>query len=106
MLFSWSGALPDLHSFPTRRSSDLQSLWGTASDGQTWGGDANKLSLFSISGGSGVVSATNGTTYSAVLGPPTDRKSTRLNSSHANISYAVFCVKNKCADGNNWYKAF
>src|SRR3712207_8875905 len=26
-------------------------------------------------------------------GPPLDRKSTRLNSSHANISYAVFCLK-------------
>src|SRR3712207_8340119 len=25
--------------------------------------------------------------------PHTDRKSTRLNSSHANISYAVFCLK-------------
>src|SRR3712207_4602512 len=25
--------------------------------------------------------------------PSTDRKSTRLNSSHANISYAVFCLK-------------
>src|SRR3712207_7471841 len=24
---------------------------------------------------------------------PADRKSTRLNSSHANISYAVFCLK-------------
>src|SRR3712207_2301899 len=28
-------------------------------------------------------------------GPDTDRKSTRLNSSHANISYAVFCLKKK-----------
>src|SRR3712207_9453358 len=30
-------------------------------------------------------------------GPPRarDRKSTRLNSSHANISYAVFCLKKK-----------
>src|SRR3712207_8945148 len=27
--------------------------------------------------------------------PPADRKSTRLNSSHANISYAVFCLKKK-----------
>src|SRR3712207_6882504 len=27
--------------------------------------------------------------------PPEDRKSTRLNSSHANISYAVFCLKKK-----------
>src|SRR5258707_8789685 len=26
-----------------------------------------------------------------------DRKSTRLNSSHANISYAVFCLKKKTA---------
>src|SRR5258707_3712732 len=28
-------------------------------------------------------------------GTGTDRKSTRLNSSHANISYAVFCLKKK-----------
>src|SRR3712207_8445100 len=27
--------------------------------------------------------------------PGVDRKSTRLNSSHANISYAVFCLKKK-----------
>src|SRR3712207_7411040 len=27
--------------------------------------------------------------------PRGDRKSTRLNSSHANISYAVFCLKKK-----------
>src|SRR3712207_7239681 len=27
--------------------------------------------------------------------PEKDRKSTRLNSSHANISYAVFCLKKK-----------
>src|SRR3712207_229933 len=29
------------------------------------------------------------------LGQNSDRKSTRLNSSHANISYAVFCLKKK-----------
>src|SRR6266542_5364068 len=27
--------------------------------------------------------------------PPSDRKSTRLNSSHGSISYAVFCLKKK-----------
>src|SRR3712207_8806842 len=33
---------------------------------------------------------------SAVIGSrQRDRKSTRLNSSHANISYAVFCLKKK-----------
>src|SRR5687768_17753322 len=31
------------------------------------------------------------------LGPSEDRKSTRLNSSHGYISYAVFCLKKK-----NW----
>src|SRR3712207_7739834 len=30
-----------------------------------------------------------------VPAPRIDRKSTRLNSSHANISYAVFCLKKK-----------
>src|SRR3712207_8678036 len=30
--------------------------------------------------------------------PDPDRKSTRLNSSHANISYAVFCLKKKTHD--------
>src|SRR3712207_8407290 len=34
----------------------------------------------------------------AVLDLLGDRKSTRLNSSHANISYAVFCLKKKKAD--------
>src|SRR3712207_8192196 len=31
---------------------------------------------------------------------PGDRKSTRLNSSHANISYAVFCLKKKNTHNN------
>src|SRR5438445_6188953 len=34
--------------------------------------------------------------YGEATGEPRrDRKSTRLNSSHANISYAVFCLKKK-----------
>src|SRR5438445_13363751 len=34
-----------------------------------------------------------------------DRKSTRLNSSHANISYAVFCLKKKNTnDSGKYYK--
>src|SRR3712207_8761017 len=39
--------------------------------------------------------ASPGGTAAAATGSPTDRKSTRLNSSHANISYAVFCLKKK-----------
>src|SRR3712207_6959510 len=46
----------------------------------------------------------DGARLAVLAGPPTerpgadrepDRKSTRLNSSHANISYAVFCLKKK-----------
>src|SRR3712207_2567199 len=33
--------------------------------------------------------------FDVVVGSNLDRKSTRLNSSHANISYAVFCLKKK-----------
>src|SRR5689334_23474983 len=33
--------------------------------------------------------------YQKLSGPRTDRKSTRLNSSHSSISYAVFCLKKK-----------
>src|SRR3712207_8043082 len=33
--------------------------------------------------------------HGRIAGERRDRKSTRLNSSHANISYAVFCLKKK-----------
>src|SRR5256885_12873359 len=33
--------------------------------------------------------------FQLVVQPPRDRKSTRLNSSHLVISYAVFCLKKK-----------
>src|SRR3712207_7669719 len=33
--------------------------------------------------------------FELIAAPEVDRKSTRLNSSHANISYAVFCLKKK-----------
>src|SRR3712207_8727375 len=33
--------------------------------------------------------------FFSAVGELLDRKSTRLNSSHANISYAVFCLKKK-----------
>src|SRR5690606_41742126 len=81
--------LRDLHSFPTRRSSDLQS------------GEPRPARY-----------TTAGNRFSAVCRVPprsarpspverpwescrADRKSTRLNSSHVKISYAVFCLKKK-----------
>src|SRR3712207_6952713 len=45
------------------------------------------------------IAEANGTDWALGLGARgralLDRKSTRLNSSHANISYAVFCLKKK-----------
>src|SRR3712207_7790836 len=43
-------------------------------------------------GGDGRARVAAGAQHHLVAG---DRKSTRLNSSHANISYAVFCLKKK-----------
>src|SRR3712207_7205482 len=40
-----------------------------------------------------VMPVTTALAHSPVMGCRRDRKSTRLNSSHANISYAVFCLK-------------
>src|SRR5438045_8214282 len=73
--FSRSGDHRDLHSFPTRRSSDL---------------------LVRRFGG---FTAVNDVTFRVekgeIFGFLGDRKSTRLNSSHLGISYAVFCLKKK-----------
>src|SRR3712207_564315 len=44
-------------------------------------------------GKDGVVNVEEGQTFGMDLEFTEDRKSTRLNSSHANISYAVFCLK-------------
>src|SRR3712207_8417635 len=41
-----------------------------------------------------------------VLTPEQDRKSTRLNSSHANISYAVFCLKKKKTPSHGLFTVF
>src|SRR5688500_19404444 len=84
--FHCSPALRDLHSFPTRRSSDLRVLCaGTSCHvSQPCTGAPNRM----ISGNGDVVSAL------ASLDRE-DRKSTRLNSSHLVISYAVFCLKKK-----------
>src|SRR3712207_7290522 len=49
----------------------------------------------SVRGGNATALAFCGTTGRKGKNVCSDRKSTRLNSSHANISYAVFCLKKK-----------
>src|SRR5947209_17059358 len=56
------------------------------------------LPIFTVPGISGNISFNSSTVQNlqhASLRAAKDRKSTRLNSSHANISYAVFCLKKK-----------
>src|SRR5207253_8481850 len=96
----------DLHSFPTRRSSDL---------GQMPELEAGAFARLFVTLLDGVVeapgSANDGECSVALavhlieparlearrhqeqIGSRLDRKSTRLNSSHVAISYAVFCLK-------------
>src|SRR5438552_19205287 len=84
----------DLHSFPTRRSSDLVTAI-------TMGASTDVAAFCTTLWTSAAVSPTTGVEGGAEIGgvcappQPTDRKSTRLNSSHQIISYAVFCLKKK-----------
>ncbi len=83
-----------------------QSHWGTASDGQTWGGDANTQSVFSISGNAGLVSNTASSSYSAVLGPTAINAEVFATGSLSSFSNSNFGDVLRWTDGNNWYKAF
>src|SRR5690606_41865806 len=108
LLFSVSRSLAPLplQSFPTRRSSDLvtvaHGLAAVFTTPDVWWGIAvvlTALTAISIGGPwlDGIVRS-----RPSAAGPPArvvlialDRKSTRLNSSHVKISYAVFCLKKK-----------
>src|SRR5205814_8183076 len=76
-----------LHSFPTRRSSDLTPL------APAHGGRARHL-LVSPQCAQCFLGEGSGDAFGAEQ-VARDRKSTRLNSSHLGISYAVFCLKKK-----------
>src|SRR3712207_8784538 len=70
-----------------RNPRRLSSLAIAVDSGVIDGTSANAAGLAARGGGAN--------DHSSPASPPGDRKSTRLNSSHANISYAVFCLKKK-----------
>lgn len=83
-----------------------QTFWGMASDGQTWGGDANTLEVFSVSNGAGQISGRTGT-YNAVLGPiGTDMDATASGVVNRFTGSANLGVVVHWSDPNHWYKAF
>src|SRR5690606_42112309 len=99
-LFLCSGDHRDLHSFPTRRSSDLRSGVGSLFF------EPIKVPVISFKGlplpsRTGLASiitkslSLSSNFQSSLIYSKEDRKSTRLNSSHVKISYAVFCLKKK-----------
>src|SRR5205807_8078543 len=102
-LFFFSSSRPhrDLHSFPTRRSSDLMVE-------QFPGGATNKgnRSRRQDCGFDDILHhfvRHPGRWRSWRMSSNPDRKSTRLNSSHLVISYAVFCLKKKKKKKNHKY---
>src|SRR5205085_12312037 len=97
---------PPLPSFPTRRSSDLCLVAGLHAAGlpddaiqlvPTTDRAAVGAMLTGLDGNIDVIVPRGGKSLVARVQEearvPVDRKSTRLNSSHSQISYAVFCLK-------------
>src|SRR5205085_11922512 len=93
-----------LHSFPTRRSSDLDdSGWAPVRcdiGSHTWtappsGRPRDCTGDYGSTLGIGPHGGLFGCASDAIGPSAVDRKSTRLNSSHSQISYAVFCLKKK-----------
>src|SRR5690606_40406866 len=82
----------DLHSFPTRRSSDLHAKCASCKFNGLFLSKrltetAVQILGFSLENTDRIIAAQTAVNI--------DRKSTRLNSSHVKISYAVFCLKKK-----------
>src|SRR5689334_23872055 len=76
LLYSDHAADRRLHSFPTRRSSDLPTFGRP-----TMAANPARWPMARV--------------RACTRASAADRKSTRLNSSHSSISYAVFCLKKK-----------
>src|SRR5207245_9417354 len=88
---------PHLPSFPTRRSSDL--ALAALVSWRRWRIAhlliAAAFTALALLARRNVALIGPGVLPLVASGPIRDRKSTRLNSSHGSISYAVFCLKKK-----------
>ena len=92
-----------------------QALWGAASDGQSWEGDANKLTVFSIAGSNhtwGQIANNRSNQgqgeqiYNALLGPTSENVNLVVSGTvdlfRLNANFGVVL---RWKDVNNWYKA-
>src|SRR5579859_5304940 len=84
-----------------------QALWGTALDGNTWGGDANNTAsqIFSITGGMGKISGGKGA-FNALLGQGGNNVEVMVNGSvNRFVNGSNLGIVLRWTDANNWYKA-
>src|SRR5437762_9094789 len=81
LFFFYDTPTTEIYTFPTRRSSDLC---------HTACAHSCRTRFRAL-----LMSRAESTRRISTIPPSTDRKSTRLNSSHRCISYAVFCLKKK-----------
>src|SRR5690606_40383309 len=101
LLITWCDESGGQRTSPTRRSSDLiaEVPVGPALVGRVVDALGNPID------GKGPIAAESTRPIEriapGVIERKKDRKSTRLNSSHVKISYAVFCVKKKSRTGKN-----
>src|SRR5690606_42052118 len=93
--FYCDGHNRDLHSFPTRRSSDLQAEGTQRATAKTGGHLGGRDTPAPVEVPAKTLSYEEFIAKRATRAELRDRKSTRLNSSHVKISYAVFCLKKK-----------
>src|SRR5207244_10240103 len=86
------------HSFPTRRSSDLDAAnrWMVTNASEPIRtGHPRESTEAELAAAAARTGGTHTFRFLETLEFAADRKSTRLNSSHQIISYAVFCLKKK-----------
>lgn len=87
-----------------------QTLWGAASDGQQWQGDANRLAVFSVTGARGQIAGIPGQgqqVYAALLGGNNENVDIVATASVSLFDTITnFGVVLRWRDANNWYKAF
>src|SRR5207248_10573903 len=86
---------PHLHPSPTRRSSDLTAASNATRRPQLGAASAYVVATVAMPANAETRPAANAVLPSSRNASARDRKSTRLNSSHRTISYAVFCLKKK-----------
>jgi hypothetical protein len=84
-----------------------QPLWGKASDGSTWAGEADSVKVFAIAGETGTITGGQGF-FDALLGPMRVDAAVQVSASISNFNGGRdnFGAVSRWADDNDYYKAY